>query len=66
MAKPATVETSIMVGSSTGNITVDVPTDYDKNKAYPLIWSGTASGSLAQRFTAISTSTPRSATTPSS
>jgi polyhydroxybutyrate depolymerase len=42
MAKPATVETSIMVGSSTGNITVDVPTDYDNNKAYPLIlvWHG--------------------------
>ena len=41
MAKP-TLETSIKVGSSTGNITVDVPTNYDSNKAYPLImvWHG--------------------------
>jgi poly(3-hydroxybutyrate) depolymerase len=36
------LETSIKVGSSTGNITVDVPTNYDKNKAYPLVlvWHG--------------------------
>ncbi len=42
MAKPATVETSIMVGSMSGNITVDVPTNYDENKAYPLVlvWHG--------------------------
>jgi len=31
-----------MVGSTTGNITVDIPTDYDSNKAYPLflVWHG--------------------------
>ena len=42
MAKPSAVETTIMVGSTTGNITVDIPTDYDQNKAYPLflVWHG--------------------------
>ncbi len=42
MPKPATVETSIAVGSTTGNITVDIPTDYDNSKAYPLflVWHG--------------------------
>jgi poly(3-hydroxybutyrate) depolymerase len=41
--KPApTLETSIMVGSATGKLIVDVPKDYDSNKAYPLImvWHG--------------------------
>jgi len=43
MAPPAVgSDTSIMVGSSTGQYTLDVPTNYDNNKAYPLIlvWHG--------------------------
>jgi polyhydroxybutyrate depolymerase len=42
MDPPATPETSVKVGSSTGNITLDVPKTYDKNKAYPLllVWHG--------------------------
>jgi poly(3-hydroxybutyrate) depolymerase len=40
--KPATPETTVMVGTMSGPIILDVPADYDPNKAYPLItvWHG--------------------------
>jgi poly(3-hydroxybutyrate) depolymerase len=36
--KPAS-DTSIMVGSAEGTYILDVPTDYDKSKPYPLVFS---------------------------